>query len=97
MSVDVILSPDDSFNYVSLMNSASIYRLWTGHRVDKNHVNNLRLSDPLTPEAVQRLALLVSTFNIDEYREIYNESIFREEERTRQVNSSLLKDDVIEV
>lgn len=95
MSVDVELSPDSSFNYVSLMNSAGIYRLWTGKRVEDNRVNDLKLSDPLTPEAIQKLSTLINGFDIDEYRELYNESIFREEGRTREINSVILKDDMV--
>lgn len=96
MSVDIDLSPDNSFNYVSLMNSAGIFRLWTGHRIDDDHINNLKLSDPLTPEVLQQLAILMSGFDVDEYRELYNESIFREEERTRAINSVTLPSDIME-
>jgi hypothetical protein len=95
MSVEVELSPDNAFNYVSLMNSAGIYRLWTGHKVDEDHINNLKLSDPLAPEVLQRLSQLVNGFDIDEYRELYNKSIFREENKTREINSNISKDDVV--
>lgn len=94
MSVDIDLSPPTSTKYVSVINSAGIYRLFTGIKED-DRITGLHLSDPLTPESLEQLSILLNNFDVEEYTELYNESIYREQSRTLDFRANILPSDWI--